>query len=353
MSRQKQCVMCNKSGGIMTCDGCQQTFCGKHVIEHRQQLANQLDDIMQEHDLLQQELAQPSDEHLLLQTIDKWERESITKINVAAEAARADLRQIFEKSKQQHSKACHDIAVNLRSSREADDFSEYNLSQWLQQLEELKLQTKSSSAVQLIEDRRTVIPLITIQDNGFAKKALTENDCSIKDELTTIPEERFSKVIGYGQIDERGLVVTRIDSEERFVYFLGQQRYFQGRQTVRFKIEQSKTPYNIFFGCISTRAIEKQIYYTSPVVAGWFGYDEIRQHGSCHRSAKDHGYKSDDISTNDVLQLTFNCEEKQIELFQERSNKRHTLAVNIDRAPFPWQLLLVLTYRNDCVRIIP
>jgi hypothetical protein len=353
MSRQKQCVMCNKSGGIMTCDGCQQTFCGKHVIEHRQQLTNQLDGIMQEHDLLQQELTQPSDEHLLLQTIDKWERESITKINVAAEAARADLRQTIEKSKQQLSKAYHDIAVNLRSSREADDFSEYNLSQWLQQLEELKLQTKSSSSVQVIEDERSVIHLITIQDNGFAKKALKKNDSSIKDELTCVPQERFSKVIGNGKIDERGIVATHIGSEADYTHFIGEQLYSQGRQTVRFKIEQGKTPYNIFFGCISSQAIEQKIHYSSPLVVGWFGFNEIHQHGSYNTSAKDHGYRSDEVKTNDVLQLTFDCEKKQIELFQGRLNKSHTLAVNINEAPFPWQLLLLLTHPNDCVRIIP
>jgi len=57
ISGKKQCVKCNKAGGILICDGCQQTFCVKHVNEHRQELANQLDGIMQEHDLLQQSLA--------------------------------------------------------------------------------------------------------------------------------------------------------------------------------------------------------------------------------------------------------------------------------------------------------
>ena len=140
---KKQCVTCNKSGGIMTCDGCQQSFCGKHVIEHRQELTNQLDGIMQEHDLLQQELEQSSIDNSLLQQIDKWEKESITKIQVAAEAARADLQQILDKSKEQISKTCHDIAINLRSSREADDFSENDLNRWMEQLKELKLEITS------------------------------------------------------------------------------------------------------------------------------------------------------------------------------------------------------------------
>jgi hypothetical protein len=160
-------------------------------------------------------------------------------------------------------------------------------------------------------------------------------------------------MIGNGETDDDGIVATHIDSEDDFIYFLGQQRYSQGRQTVRLKIEQSNTPYNIFFGCISSQAIEKEISFYSPFVAGWFGGDDIYQHGPCFVGAKDHDYKSDNIRTNDVLQLTFNCEEKQIELFQERLNKRLTLSVNINEAPFPWQMLLVLAYQNDRVRIIP
>ena len=211
MSKQKQCVTCSKSGGILICDGCQQTFCGKHVIEHRQELANQLDGIMQEHDLLQQELTRSSDEHVLLQKINKWEKESITKIQVAAEAARADLREMIENSKKQLSRSCHDIAVNLRSSREADDFSENDLNRWTQQLKELKLEVISPSSVQLIEDERSVIRLITIRDRGSEKKVLikNKNDSSSKYAATPVTQERFSKVIGGdGRINEEGLLAT-------------------------------------------------------------------------------------------------------------------------------------------------
>jgi hypothetical protein len=354
MSRQKQCVTCNKNGGILICDGCQKTFCGIHVIEHRQELAHQLDGIMQEHDLLQQEFTRLSDEHVLLENIDKWEQESITKIKVAAKTARADLQQVVENSKEQFSKACYDIAANLRSSRQADDFSEHDLSRWMQQLKEIKVQITLPSSVQIIEDGCSVIPLISIRDNSSAKKAVTKNrsGSTVNYDLTSVTQERFSKVNGDGKIDEQGLVAKCSGAGWQYLYLLGQQHYSQGRHTVRFKIELSGNPYNMFFGCISSQAIEKEIHFYSPLVVGWFGCDEIYQHGSCQRRAKDHGYRSDEIKTNNMLQLTFNCEEKQIELFQEQTNRRYTLAVNIDRAPFPWQLLLVLTHPNDCVRIM-
>ncbi|CAF1253462.1 unnamed protein product [Rotaria sordida] len=112
---KKQCVLCNKSGGILICEGCQQVFCGKHVNEHRQELRGELDNIMQEHDLLQQELAQPSlKKNHLLNKIDKWEKDSITKIQVAAETARKTLQELLEQSKKSLSKTCHNITENLR-----------------------------------------------------------------------------------------------------------------------------------------------------------------------------------------------------------------------------------------------
>ena len=162
MSGQQQCVTCNKKGRVLTCNGCQQTFCGKHVIVHRQELASQLDDIMQDHDLLQQELTRSSDQHILMGRINSWEQKSITKIQVAAKAARTDLQLIIKNSKERLTKECRGVAESLRSSREADDFSELDLTRWMRQLEELKFETSSPSSVQMIEDEHSVIPLITI-----------------------------------------------------------------------------------------------------------------------------------------------------------------------------------------------
>jgi hypothetical protein len=65
-----------------------------------------------------------------------------------------------------------------------------------------------------------------------------------------------------------------------------------------------------------------------------------------------HGYNSDKIETYDVVSLTFDCDQQQIELYPERTKKIHELPVDLDKAPLPWQLLLILTYANDCVRIL-
>ena len=59
-------VKCVKSAGIVTCDGCQQPFCSRHVFDHRQEL-------------FQQDLTQENDTGSTLFRIDTWENESIAK----------------------------------------------------------------------------------------------------------------------------------------------------------------------------------------------------------------------------------------------------------------------------------
>jgi hypothetical protein len=354
LSGKKQCAMCPKSGGIMTCDGCQQAFCGKHSVEHRQQLTNQLDGIMQEHDLIQNELHQSSKHNSLSKKIDKWEKESITKIQFAAETARADLKRLLDTPKESISKACHDIAVNLRSSRENDDFSENDLTRWMDQLKELNLEIHSPSSFKLIEDKKSVIYLITIQNsNSTNKKHVGSRELfpsSRSPMLST--HERFSQVFGPAILEKEGLLAKYIGSTGAYAHILGEQLYSQGRQGMRFQIQYSTESCDIFFGCISSIANNSIISCTSPFAVGWFGVDEVYQHGVGMSNSKKYGNNSSNIKTNDVLGLTFNCEKQQLELVHERSNNTYTLQVDIDKAPFPWQLLLVLINVNDCVRIL-
>jgi hypothetical protein len=339
----------------MVCDGCQQSFCGKHVIEHRQNLAKQLDVIMQEHDLLQQELGQSSIDNSLLKQINKWEKESITKIQVAAEAARADLVESLDRSKKQLSKACQDIAVNLRTSREADDFSENDLDRWIEQLKELKMEFTSLPSIKLIEDEHGAIPLIAIKSNRFTEKTSAKSDKSSIPTYSVgrIVQERFSQAFGTVALEDEGFVARRVGRGWEYVSILGEQLYSHGRHMVRFLIKFDKNLHHIYFGCISSLASGKTLDHSSSFAVGWFGCNQIYQHGVRKGNYEKTRYDSSEIRSNDILHLIFDCEKRQIELFHERTNKINILSVNLDSAPFPWQLLIVLTAQDDCVRILP
>jgi len=109
-SNKKICAKCGKSGGVFTCDGCEKSFCGQHTTAHRQELAHQLGNIGQEHDLLRRDLTNKTGQDSLLARIDVWEKESIVKIKMTAEKARADLHQFGEQLKI----SCTEISDELR-----------------------------------------------------------------------------------------------------------------------------------------------------------------------------------------------------------------------------------------------
>ena len=345
MSLSKQCITCGKHGGIFTCNGCERAFCGKHAQEHRQELANQLDGVVQEHDLIHEELTRSLDVHDLFEKINQWEQETITKIQVTAEVLRVDLREMIDKSKERIVQACEEIALNLRSAREVDDFCEEDLQRWTQQLNELKSEIISPSTIQLIEDDQSVIRLITIREKDIIDhRTISQNRSSY--------EERFSTVIGSAALKEDGLVVVNTNHLDGMVYILGRKLYFHGQETVRLRIEYSRAPYNVFIGCISSEVMENDVSFRSSSVVGWFGNNQTCKHGIIDSNSINHGYHSGHITINDVLCVTFNCLHRQLEFFHERLNKRHIIPVDIAQTTFPWKLLVILPNVGDSVRIL-
>jgi hypothetical protein len=324
------------------------------VVEHRQQLTLQLENIMQDHDCIQQDIALQRENHYQFQQIDEWEKESIAKIQMAAEKARADLRQTFQSSDERLTRTCRDIATKLRSAREADNFSEIDLTRWTQQLNELKLQIKSQAMIYIPEDNSSGIHFIRIKQDNTANALIKNKDLlSLKTSSSTKIRERFAEVNGLAIIDDVGLCIRHNDNDLKYIYCRGHQLYSQGRHTVKFKMDKCAGSCNLFIGICSSNIGLRLIMYHLTIVAGWFSNNEVWRHGLHSKNIELNEYKNDDITTNDVFELTLDCEKKQIELFHERTNKRHIINIDLDKTPFPWCILLALRRKGDCVRILP
>jgi ribosomal protein L17 len=94
------CGTCgNKSVGVFKCEGCSQTFCRKHSNEHRDSLSHQLDEIILEHDTLQQTIVvqkeKENDHHPLIKQINQWEKDSIVKIRQTAKETRQHVEKLI------------------------------------------------------------------------------------------------------------------------------------------------------------------------------------------------------------------------------------------------------------------
>jgi hypothetical protein len=356
VTSKKQCVTCNKSGGILTCDGCQQSFCGQHVNEHRQELGGQLDDIIQEHDLLQEELGEPtSKKNFLLKKIDKWEQDSIEKIQAAADTARTNLEKLIEQSKERISKTCREITEKLLSHREDDDFSENDLDRWKKQLHELKLEITTPSGAKLIPDKSAPIYPMVITANDSSNDQFASSNASPPTKSSPNPDlqERFVQILGPVNLEEGGYLAKHTGTTSDCAYIRGRLLYSEGCHTVRFKIEKCKPPYRIFFGCMSSQTPLKKDAFRSPTSVGWFGSNQVYEHGRCSSNSRKYEYNSSKIQANDVLHLTLDCTTMQLRLFHERLKTTCVLSVKHNSSPFPWQFLMVLCNSGDTVRILP
>ena len=342
------CVICGRNNGILSCHGCRLTYCGKHVIKHRHDLGERLYDIMYDFDSLRDDIDQTMNDYFYYQKSDKWEKETIKRVQFAAQAARDDLRDILEKSRRRLIRLTNEVSVQMKSARKADDFAENEISKWAKQLNELRAEMKSAYSVQLIEDQRYPIYPITFTNSFFSGHSNNSKASHL------VNPERFLKTTSTAaSIENNGLIVKHIGEESDYAHILGKQLYSQGRHTNRFKIVQCTTPYIIFFGCISTEAPADSINYNSPYAVGWFGYNEIYQHGTWHNAVGIHGYDSSEFDADDTVQLTFDCDQHCIEFRHERLNRTYRLSINVEKAPLPWQILLVLVHEDDCVKILP
>jgi hypothetical protein len=158
-----RCVTCEKEKSTLRCEGCQQTFCYNHVIDHRQALSKQLDEVEVSRDLFWQTLSEQTVEpqkHPLIQQVDEWEAESINKIRQTAEGVRKLLRSDAARHSARIILKLNKFTEQLRESRQENDFVETDLNDWKKQLTELQEEFNKPSNVTIRHDSTTLVTKI-------------------------------------------------------------------------------------------------------------------------------------------------------------------------------------------------
>jgi hypothetical protein len=188
---KKPCCQCNKGGATFTCDGCHQSFCLKHASDHRQELAQQMDNIGQQRNVLKRDIDEQSINKTLLAQIDQWENKSIEKIRSNANKARADLKRLTEESKIRLNGLMNKLSNELRSNRENDEYTENDLDRWVNQLEELRKDLEKPSEIDIVED--TLSSSCSIKINT---KDLNKTISIIMPQKMNSIKEQFSEKVG-------------------------------------------------------------------------------------------------------------------------------------------------------------
>ena len=360
IAAKKPCAKCSKGGGVTTCDGCQQSFCTKHFVEHRQELSQRMDVISQDHDLFRRDVPiKEIPKHSFLARIDTWERESISKIQAIAETARADLRQLLDRTKNDLKASVEKMTTELHSCQQSDDYTESDLKRWTEQLKDFRkrLENPSTTAIVNDDDTHALIRFIKVSDKqqpvrSSIPSAVRTADHRIHAFKESLPSshERFADIDGKAALADDGLLVTgSLASILSQPIIYGVNRYSTGRHQIRFRIEKMGEP-RLFFGII--RSLENisrsgQAQINNASLYGWWDLNEAIVNGKAQTSK----YRNI-VTTGDELALLVDCENKQIQLQHQRTKRLAQLTIDLDKCPFPWKIVIRLQSAGDCVRIL-
>jgi hypothetical protein len=332
-SQKAPCATCGKVIGLFTCRGCQKDFCTPHVVEHRQELGKQMDELTLDHDRFRQNLIEQTTEsrlHPLMKQIDEWEQQSIDSIHRAADDARKQLRNTISEHTTKVTQALTTIADELCKAREDDGFFETDLKQWTDKLDQLRKDLAHPPNIKIRQENNGVIP--------FISKAIE----------VVSTRETFGQLIGNIEIEDDGQVIVKKQGNG-YATARSNGEYVSGQYQFRFKIEEYHVNKWIFIGIISKDVALEATSYNNRSCYGWAASNQVYLDGANHNGFN--GYKSD-IEKNDIVELLVDCDQRMIRLSNERTQSVYELRIETSKCPFPWQLNFNLYYLNDRIRIL-
>ncbi|CAF4023960.1 unnamed protein product, partial [Rotaria sp. Silwood1] len=159
------CDTCAKARATYKCDGCSITFCRSHLNEHQQLLIKQLEDLENQRNIFRQTLTEQSKDpqiHSFIQQINRWEIESIKKIQETANETKQFIIQHTEELFQNIEINFDQFTKELKETREEDDFNDIHLHRLNLKLQSLQKQLNTSSNISIQHDSSLFINKIYV-----------------------------------------------------------------------------------------------------------------------------------------------------------------------------------------------
>ena len=160
-----RCITCDKERSTARCAGCSQEFCFEHLVDHRRELSVQLDEVEVHRDLFRQTLTEQTTDpqrHPLIKQIDQWEKDSIKKIQQAAN----ECRQLLLHHTSGH---INTLEINLakltdriRKTRQENDVNEIDLNAFREKLTQLSKELDQTPNISIQQDSATLINNISV-----------------------------------------------------------------------------------------------------------------------------------------------------------------------------------------------
>ena len=296
-----------------------------------------MDRIGEQHDVIRRDFSKDTSEHPLFSRIDEWEKETIVKIQVSAEAARADLREVLDRRRDEMKSSIDRLTNELQQSQEANDYTEVDLDRWKQKLNHLEQLLNSPGQLDLHFDNS---PTVAIYPLKIAEHPLMRLPIKAIDR-----RERFEKFFGPVLLTDDGLQAKNIGEDPSRI--CGVEQYSAGVHRIRFRVDE-RTHSCPFVGIIAAVEAFNLRQRTLPSVNGWSDFDYSIING------KQHGITNGNrtIQSGDQLNLILDFEQRLILLEHDRT--RQCVQQNIDpqTCPFPWKIFVALLSRNESIRVL-
>ncbi|CAF1445382.1 unnamed protein product [Adineta ricciae] len=155
------CFTCRRSNAAYLCVNCSQYFCFAHLEEHRQLIEDQFNSIEDHRNSLLQTLNEQKSnvsKHPLIQQINKWECDSIHRIQQVAEESRQSLVQPIERHIHKVLVKLNELSEQLKQTRREKDINETILQKYEDALKQL---TKELNKLRNISIREEISSFIT------------------------------------------------------------------------------------------------------------------------------------------------------------------------------------------------
>ena len=170
MVGKTSCAVCSKSNGVWKCQGCSQAFCSERVNYHQQELAEQMDDVENERNLILQTLTEHTatfEKDAMIERINQWERTSIETIRRAATDARLTVSKYAIERIDELKSRLEKLTEDLRINREENNFYETDLYRWKADLMQLKNDVQSQLIkMKVSPDSRPLVYKIILEPTG-------------------------------------------------------------------------------------------------------------------------------------------------------------------------------------------
>lgn len=353
---KKTCAKCVKGSGIVTCDGCYQSFCNKHLADHRQEILGELNQINENVKRFEQQLVVENDPAPIYSAVDQWETDSIEKIRRQAQIYRDEIKQLTNKTINDFHKYTKRIQSTIQSNKDKNDFTEVDVTNANQQLDALKQLLNDPFPISVGSDPKNPpnlhFLLINYQSpfkffnrNKFQekdKKLVQTKPQTFQSETVQVDiDERFDKIAGHAVVSDDDSIVSFVG----FSSVQGFKSYATKIHQIRLEIVEEKHQ-GLFIGIISSKQKITPRSSELATVYGWRDFDKTINDGNAQLNNK----KNKFLIRNDQLTFIIDCEHHKISLIHHRLNQKLLLTIDTQKCPFPWKFLLT-SYGEDVVAI--